>query len=164
MNIEIRLANVEEVHIVHKLMLEAFEEYRYLEVPSSATDESLDTLVNELKNGTEKALLCFVNGEPKGSLRFTIKKDSIYFSRLSVAPDSRGQGIARAVLLWLEKYSNENGLKKMKCRVRASLSKNISLYENMGYIVTKEEIVTNPNGYPVNTVVMEKNMNKLMTY
>ncbi|MCK6208191.1 GNAT family N-acetyltransferase [Bacillus infantis] len=158
MNIEIRLATVEEAHIVHKLMIEAFEEYRHLEVPSSATDESLDVLVNELKNGIKKALLCIVNGEPKGSLRFTIKRESIYFSRLSVAPDSRGQGIARALLLWLENYSNENGLKKMECRVRASLSKNISLYENMGYIVTKEEIITNPNGYPVNTVEMEKNM------
>ena len=35
------------------------------------------------------------------------------------------------------------------------ITKNISLYERMGYIVYKEETVTNPNGYEVKTVVME---------
>jgi hypothetical protein len=67
MNLEIRLANEKEAPIVHKLMLEAFEEYRLLEVPSSALNESLDSLINVLENGSDNALLCFVNGEPLGS-------------------------------------------------------------------------------------------------
>ncbi len=164
MNLDIRLANEKETPIVHKLMLEAFEEYRFLEVPSSALNESLDTLLNALKNGSEKALLCFVDGEPLGSLRFTIKDDSLYFSRLSVTPHARGKGIAKAILLWLEKYANENGKMKMECRVRASLSKNISLYEAMDYIVSEEEVVTNPNGYPVKTVVMEKSLEQVTAF
>lgn len=41
MNWEIRLANAEEYQIVHKIMLEAFEEYRFLEVPSSALNEHI---------------------------------------------------------------------------------------------------------------------------
>jgi hypothetical protein len=44
----------------------------------------------------------------------------------------------------------------MACRVRAILPKNISLYESMGYYISKKEVVTNPNGYLVKTVVMEK--------
>jgi hypothetical protein len=63
--------------------------------------------------------------------------------------------------LWLEKYANENGKLKMECRVRASLPKNISLYKAMGYSVSKEEVVTNPNGFPVKTVVMEKNLEQI---
>lgn len=161
MKLEIRLANEEETPMVHKLMLEAFEEYRFLEAPSSALNESLDTLQNALENGSEKALLCFVDGEPLGSTRFTIKGDSLYFSRLSVPPQARGKGIAKAILGWLEKYANENGKIKMECRVRASLPKNIHLYEAMGYIVTKEEDVTNPNGIPVKTVAMEKELEPL---
>ncbi|MBO0960900.1 GNAT family N-acetyltransferase [Neobacillus sp. MM2021_6] len=158
MNVEIRLVNEKEAPIVHKLMLDAFEEYRLLEVPSSALNESLDSLLNVLENGSQNALLCIVNGEPLGSSRFTIKGDSLYFSRLSVTPHARGKGIAKAILLWLEKYANENGKLKMKCRVRASLPKNISLYKAMGYSVSKEEVVINPNGFPVKTVVMEKNL------
>lgn len=160
MNIEISLANEEDIPTVHKLMLEAFEEYRFLDVPSSALNESLETLQTVLKNGLEHALLCSVDGVPLGASRFTIKEASLYFSRVSVTPNARGKGIAKAMLLWLEKYAYDNSKLKMECRVRASLPKNISLYESMGYSVSKEEVVTNLNGFLVKTVVMEKNLSK----
>ena len=109
MNTEIRLVTEKELQIVHKLMLEAFEEYRFLDVPSSALNESLESLLNAIRIGSEQALLCLVDGEPLGSSRFTIKGDSLYFSRLSVTPNARGKGIAKAMLMWLEKYAYENG-------------------------------------------------------
>ncbi|MEH7613259.1 GNAT family N-acetyltransferase [Gottfriedia acidiceleris] len=158
MNTEIWLANEKDIPIVHKIMLDAFEEYQTLDVPSSALNEPLETLKCTLESDLEHAILCSVDGVPLGSLRFTIKKDSIYFSRVSVKPKARGKGIAKEMLLWLENYGNENSKIKMECRVRASLPKNISLYESMGYIVSKEEVVTNPNGFLVKTVVMEKNL------
>ena len=164
MKLEIRIATEKETPMVHKLMLEAFEEYRFLEVPSSALNESLETLQNAVKSGSEKALLCFVDEEPLGSSKFTRKGDSLYFSRLSVAPKARGKGIAKAILEWLEKYANDNEIMKMECRVRASLPNNIRLYEAMGYIITKEEVVTNPNGIPVKTVTMEKKLEKVTAY
>lgn len=156
MNLQIWLAKEEDIPIVHKLMLEAFDEYRFLEVPSSALNEPVETLLTAFKSGFEQALLCSVDGVPLGSLRFTFKEDSLYFSRVSVAPQARGKGIAKEMLLWLEKYANDNSKTKMECRVRASLPKNINLYETMGYIVAKEEVVTNPNGFSVKTVLMEK--------
>ncbi|MBV7504345.1 GNAT family N-acetyltransferase [Bacillus sp. sid0103] len=157
MNIEVRIANLAEIQIVHKIMLDAFEEYRFLDVPSSALNESEEELQNAINSGSEKALICMVDEIPVGSSRFKLMDDSIYFSRLSVSPHARGKGIAKAMLLWLEKYAHENShIKRMECRVRTSLPKNISLYKAMGYIVYKEEVVTNPNGFLVKTVVMEK--------
>ncbi|WP_141430612.1 N-acetyltransferase [Bacillus sp. 03113] len=158
MFIEIKLAAEEDIPIVHKLMLEAFEEYRFIDVPSSALNESLETLQLSFKNGSENALLCLVKGLPIGSSRFTLKDDSLYFSRVSVSPNARGKGVAKAMLLWLEKYANDHCKNKMECRVRASLTKNISLYESLGYFVSKEEVVKNPNGFLVKTVVMEKTL------
>lgn len=156
MNLKVRLANEEDIPIVHKLMLEAFEEYRLLDVPSSALNESIESLQTAFKSGLEQALLCSIDGIPIGSLRFTCKEDSLYFSRISVAPKTRGKGVAKAMLLWLEKYANDNSKMKMECRVRASLPKNIRFYESMNYIVVKEEVVTNLNGFSVKTVLMEK--------
>ena len=156
MNIDIRLASEKEIEIVHNLMLEAFEEYRSLDVPSSALNEPMEQLINSIKSGSEQALLSFVEGRPLGSLRFTFKEEGLYFSRLSVAPNARGKGIAKSMLESLERYAIEKGIKKIECRVRASIPKNISLYEAMGYVISKEEVVTNPNGLLVNTVVMEK--------
>lgn len=164
MNLQIWIANEEDIPNVHKLMLEAFEEYRYLDVPSSALNEPLETLQTAFKSGLEQAILCSVDGIPLGSLRFTIKEDSLYFSRVSVAPKARGKGIAKEMLLWLEKYAYDNSKMKIECRVRASLPNNISIYETMGYIVAKEEVVTNPNGFSVKTVLMEKLLSKEVPY
>ena len=159
---EIKIAEETDVPVVYKLMLEAFEEYRTLDVPSSALNESLEALQIAVKSNFEKALLCSINGVPLGSCRFTMIEDALYFSRVSVTPSGRGKGIAKAMLLWLEKYAYDNFKRKMECRVRVSLPKNIWLYESMGYFVSKEEVVTNPNGFLVKTVVMEKTlMNRL---
>lgn len=158
MKMEIRIADETDLPVVHMLMLEAFEEYRFLDVPSSALNESLETLQISINTDKEKAILSSINNIPLGSCRFTIKEDRVYFSRVAVKPTSRGKGIAKAMLHWLEKYALDNHKGIMECRVRASLPKNILLYESMGYHVCREEVVTNPNGYIVKTVVMEKTL------
>ncbi|MEH7306640.1 hypothetical protein [Neobacillus drentensis] len=61
---EIKIAKEMDVPVVYKLMLEAFEEYRSLEVPSSAINESLEALQIAIKSNSEKALLCSINGRP----------------------------------------------------------------------------------------------------
>jgi hypothetical protein len=53
MNIEIRVANLDEIPIVHKLMLDAFEEYRLLDVPSSALNGSEEDLLYAINSGSE---------------------------------------------------------------------------------------------------------------
>ncbi|WHY66655.1 GNAT family N-acetyltransferase [Neobacillus sp. SuZ13] len=129
---EIKIAKEMDVPVVYRIMLEAFEEYRSLEVPSSAINESLEALQIMVKSNSEKALLCSINGRPLGSCRFTMKEGILYFSRVSVIPSARGKGIAKAMLSWLEQYAYDNSKRKMACRVRVSLPKNISLYPVSG--------------------------------
>lgn len=128
---------------------------RYIDVPSSALNETVSSIEESLKNGSEKALLCFRDGVPLGS-GFKTDKNSLYFFRLSVCPEARGRGIAKSMLSWLENYAKEHGKTEIWCRVRMSIPQNIQLYKSVGYIVCKEEVVTNPNGFPVKTVVMKK--------
>jgi GNAT superfamily N-acetyltransferase len=152
----IRLANAEDAHLIHQIMVLAFEEYRNMDVPSSALNETVSSIEESLKNGSEKALLCFRDGVPVGSVRFKTDKNSLYFFRLSVCPEARGKGIAKSMLAWLENYAKEYGKTEIWCRVRMSLPQNIQLYKSVGDIICKEEVVTNPNGFPVKTVVMKK--------
>ncbi|WP_374703012.1 GNAT family N-acetyltransferase [Peribacillus deserti] len=107
MKAQIRLGNEDDIKTAYKLMREAFEEYRVLEIPSSAIDEPVDFLLNSFKNGTEKVILCLVNGIPLGSSRFTLREDSLYFSRVSVPPYARGRGLAKSMLSWLENHAEE---------------------------------------------------------
>jgi ribosomal protein S18 acetylase RimI-like enzyme len=152
----IRLADVEEAYLVHKIMLRAFEEYRNIDVPSSALNETIVSIEESIKNGTEKALLYFSDEIPLGSVRFKTEENSLYFSRLSVSPEARGRGIAKSILNWLEEYAKQYGKSEIICRVRMSAPQNIQLYKSVGFIVTKEEVVNNPNGFPIETVVMKK--------
>lgn len=156
MEVMIRLADKEDAAFVHAIMLEAFEEYRNLEVPSSAIHETISSIQYSLQTGQEQAILCFVDGLPFGSARFRMNQTSLYFSRLSVSPKVRGKGIAKKMLRWLEDYAKKHDKSRMVCKVRLSLPKNVALYETLDYSITKEEIVTKPNGFSVKTVVMEK--------
>lgn len=115
----IRLADAKDAYLVHKVMLIAFEEYRNIDVPSSALNETIDYIAESIKNGYEKALLYFCDEKiPLGSVRFKTEDDSLYFSRLSVSPEARGNGIAKSILSWLEEYAQTNGISEIRCRVR----------------------------------------------
>lgn len=159
MKIDIRLAAEEHLFDVHRMMREAFEEYRNIPVPSSAVTEPLEQLLNAYRAGTEQAILCTVDGVASGSARFKWKGQALYFSRLSVKPDARGKGLAKVMLAWLENYAQEQGKNSMECLVRATLPENIRLYESIGYQVTNTEEVKNPNGFTVPVVTMEKQLN-----
>jgi HAD superfamily hydrolase (TIGR01549 family) len=157
----IRLVTEEDAPIVHRLMLEAFEDYRYSEVPSSALTEPADKFLYALKNGTEQAIICWIDDVPLGSSRLQLQDNSLYFSRLSVIPSARGKGIAKKLLAWIEEYAIQNGKQKVVCKVRANVLKNIQLYEKIGFVITKEETAPNPNGLSVKAVTMEKRITKI---
>ncbi|CAH0346616.1 GNAT family N-acetyltransferase [Bacillus sp. CECT 9360] len=152
----IKPADEEDIYTVHQLMLEAFEEYRNLDVPSSALNETVSSIVDSMKSRSEQAILCLVDDVPVGSTRFRLDNHSLYFSRVSVPPKERGKGIAKSMLVWLETYAKENNKTEMVCKVRMSLPRNISLYQSLGYVVTKEEITANPDGFSVKTATMKK--------
>lgn len=156
MNLMIRLADAEDAHLIYQIMMSAFEEYRHIDVPSSALNETVYSIQDLIKNGSEKALLCFNDNVPLGAVRFKTDESTLYFFRLSVCPEARGKGIAKSMLTFLENYAKKHGKSELRCRVRMSVPQNIQLYNSVGYNICKEEVVTNPNGFPVKTVVMTK--------
>lgn len=62
----IRPASAEDAHLVYKIMLSAFEEYRNSDTPSGALAETVSSIEEALRNGSEMALLYYLNGVPAG--------------------------------------------------------------------------------------------------
>jgi hypothetical protein len=56
----IRLANAEDAHLIHQIMVLAFEEYRNMDVPSSALNETVSSIEESLKTAPKKP--CFALG------------------------------------------------------------------------------------------------------
>ncbi|NLM75240.1 MAG: GNAT family N-acetyltransferase [Clostridiaceae bacterium] len=156
----IRLATVEDAHLIHKIMLSAFEEYRYYDIPSAALYETVNSIEESLKNGAEKALLYYWDGIPVGSVRFKTDEKALYFFRLSVSPEARGRGIAKAMLTWLENHAKEEGLTEVWCKVRMTITKNMQLYQSSGYIIDRVEEVVASNGIPVHVATMKKKLER----
>lgn len=157
----IRLAKVEEAPIIYKLMLQAFEEYRRMEIPSSALNETLHDIDEALRSHSEQALIYELDENPVACCRFQLKEDCLYFFRLSVIPEARGKGVAKDILNWLEHHALDHYRAFISCRVRMSVPRNLDLYQSLDYVLIREDIITNSNGFDVKTGYMRKKIDSL---
>jgi ribosomal protein S18 acetylase RimI-like enzyme len=158
MEFKIRLAGVHDAPIIHELMIKAFMEYKNEVPPSSALEETVQSISTALEKEDEQAAICYIDHEPVGMIRFQFKEDGIYFYRLSVVPEQQRKGIAKGILIWLEDYANSNLKPFIFCKVRMTVPKNIKLYHSLDYYIYYEEIVHKPNGINIKVVAMKKQL------
>lgn len=150
-----KLAEISHAPLIHELMIKAFTEYKDEIPPSSALEETIESIAFALENG-EQALISYIQNEPVGMVRFCLNKNGIYFYRLSVIPEKQGKGIAKKTLNFLEEYARQLEKPAILCKVRMTIPKNIQLYRSMGYSIYDEEIVNKPNNIKINVVSMMK--------
>jgi ribosomal protein S18 acetylase RimI-like enzyme len=155
--LEIKFAEVSDAPLIHDLMIKAFMEYKDEVPPSSALDETIQSISTALEDG-EQALISFVDNGPVGMVRFRLKANGVYFYRLSVIPEKQGQGIAKEILKSLEDYANQKEKPTILCKVRMTVPKNIKLYSSIGYSIFDEEVVHKPNGISIEVVSMMKRL------
>ena len=84
---------------------------------------------------------------------FSKRQDTIH--PINGSPKVRSH-LLKYVLQWLENYALGHAIFEVSCRVRIALSQNFGLYVSNGFSIIKEEVLINPNGRPVKTVVMTK--------
>jgi ribosomal protein S18 acetylase RimI-like enzyme len=152
------LAQPEDAATVHDLMLQAFSVYRDSVPPSSALDETIESIMQSLKHGKE-AVILYVENKPVAMARFTLEETSLYFYRLSVIPAFQGKGMAKQLIQWLETYAKECGKESLLCKVRMSVFRNIALYESIGFYIEQKEIV-HRDGVDIPVVNMKKEILK----
>lgn len=151
----IQLAEASQAPIIHSIMIQAFQEYENGVAPSSALEETVQSITEALKDG-EQAFIGFIENNPVGMVRFRMQDTGIYFSRLSVVPEKQGQGIAKKLVAALEEYAVQNEKHMVRCKVRMNVPRNILLYESLGYWIYNEEIVHKPNGIEIKVALMKK--------
>ena len=151
--------NIEPAKAV-KVIHEAFKRYETDSQPSSALNETADSIITELKQGTEMFGV-YDNDELIALVKCILNDGFMYFSRLSVLPKNQGEGVATNLVKYLEGYAVQNNIFVSKCKVRKIEKNNIALYSKMGYKIVKEEIIINKNGDEIPAVTMQK---KLTTF
>ncbi len=151
----ITVAEISDAPVILDLMIRAFEEYKHAKPPTSALKETVESITAAMEDG-EQALIGYIEEEPVAMVRLLLNDDSLYFSRFSVVPEKRGQGIAKKILRYLEDYASQHEKTVIACKVRADVSKNITLYQSIGYNIYEESILHRDDGTSIAVVSMKK--------
>ncbi|MDV6377166.1 GNAT family N-acetyltransferase [Sporosarcina sp. GW1-11] len=154
---KIVVAEITDTPIIHDLMIRAFQEYKNATPPTSALQETVQSITAAMKDG-EEALIGYMDDEPVAMIRFRQQDHGIYFSRFSVIPERQGRGLAKKILRFLEDYARQHNKSTLLCKVRADVTKNIMLYQSMGYAIYDEEILHRPDGTSLAVVSMKKSL------
>lgn len=154
--VDIRAVGPESAGTVHHLMMEAFEEYRATVPPSSALDETVESVRAAMEQGQGAAIL-YEEDLPVAAVRYEMSGDTIQFFRLSVIPQRRRRGYGKRLVKWIEHQGVSKGLDICRCKVRQTVQNNVAMYQDMGYEIVDQELVVRPAG-TVKTLTMEKKL------
>lgn len=152
-----KFAEASDAPTIHDLMIKAFMEYKNEIPPSSALEETIESITAAIMDG-EKALIAYVDEKPVGMVRFKIIENELYFYRLSVIPEEQGKGFAKKIVKALEDYARDNEISALFCKVRKDVLRNIQLYRSLHFSICNEEIVHKPNGINLKVVAMRKQL------
>lgn len=140
--VRIVVATPEEAGLVHEIMKDAFENLEALDPPSGALQETSEEVEAAIRR--DGALLGWVGEEAVASARFRLEPDRLYVGRLAVRPSHQGRAIGTALMRQMELIARTTGRPKLGLGTRMQLTKNISLYEGLGYQVVDQH--THPRG------------------
>jgi ribosomal protein S18 acetylase RimI-like enzyme len=98
-------------------------------------------------------VLAFSGDQPVGAARYSHLPEALYVGRVAVLPSHRRQGIASAMMRYLEALAPSLGHDTISIGVRESLPSNVLLYQSLGYEITS--IDPHPRG-PDRSLSMRK--------
>ena len=153
----IRLATPADAPAIHLLTQAAYTEYQQTPAPSSALSETAREVREAMYAGAWSAAIVEGDTEAVGAVRFKVDARGLYFFRLAVHPEYRRQGVAQAIVTYLEAEARRRHLHRVWCQVRLIVPQNVALYTKNGYAVIEEHIVVR-NGVEVPTATMEKRL------
>jgi predicted N-acetyltransferase YhbS len=154
-DVAIRLARKEDAVAVVSLIHRAFAQYDGMLVPpSGAMSETAETVAARLAD--ENCLIALAGATPVGCVFYRKEENSLYFGRLAVLPERRGEGLARLLIAGVEAAARAARAEAVTLGVRVALPANFALFASLGY---REIARTAHEGFSEPTsITMEKRL------
>ena len=151
----IRAAEFGDAALIADLVRLAFAaQSRPTNPPSSALQETAATISDHLARGG--GAVVERGGVMVGVVLWNEEDGALYISRLSVNPEHRRQGIARALIDAAEREARRQGLPRMTLGVRLELEENRRLFRSCGF---EDAVLKSHAGFSEPTwVLMERRL------
>jgi ribosomal protein S18 acetylase RimI-like enzyme len=129
----IRAARVGDAAVIADLIRLAFSaQPRPTNPPSSALNETAATIADHLGRGGGAILES--DGTIVGVVLWNEEDGALYISRLSVHPERRRRGTARALMEEAEREARRLGFSRMTLGVRLELEENRRFFRSVGFV------------------------------
>jgi tRNA threonylcarbamoyladenosine biosynthesis protein TsaE len=120
------------VEVIHS----AFAARPPIDPPSSAIDETAETLAASLQHGA--GIFARVGGRPAGVIVVLPGSDGVAtFSRVSVHPDLQRHGIASAMVTAAEELAAIRGFQRVELFTRAEFPEFLGFWQHRGFVVER---------------------------
>jgi GNAT superfamily N-acetyltransferase len=130
--ISVRTAGPDDAAVVHALTQAAFAGQERLTPPSGALSETEDDVRAQL--AAWPGGLAYDGDTAVGAYRLEEHDDgTLHVRRVSVHPDARGRGVARALIAHAEAYARSLGRAELRLGCRDELPDNVALFQHLGY-------------------------------
>ena len=119
-----------------------------------STPWSEQTILDAFKTGT-RFFVCIKDNKVLGYVGISAILDEGYITNIAVFPEYRNQGVASALLSYLDEFAKMQSLSFISLEVRESNATAISLYNKFGFLVEgkRKNFYTNPQE---NALIMTK--------
>jgi ribosomal protein S18 acetylase RimI-like enzyme len=129
----IRAAEAKDAAEIAVLVRLAFSaQSRPTNPPSSALKETASTITDHLGRGGGAILE--IEGAIVGVVLWSEDEGAFYISRLSVHPERRRGGLARALMEEAEREARRQGFSRMTLGVRLELEENRRFFRSVGFV------------------------------
>ena len=127
-----RIARVGDAAAIAELVRLAFStQSRPTNPPSSALRETAATIAEHFTRGGGAVLE--VDGVMVGAVLWNEEDGALYIGRLSIHPEHRRRGFARALVVEAEREARRAGFTRMTLGVRLELEDNWRLFKSCGF-------------------------------
>lgn len=146
-DLAVRTADVDDAQTVTDLIHRAFAGRPPLDPPTTQLAETAETVAAALAAGS--GLLATVDGQPAGTMIFTLAEDSgvpmLGLRRVSVLPQWQGRGVATAMVGVAEAVACSRGLAGVSLVARRELAATVEFWRRRGYLIEAgRESTTSP--------------------
>lgn len=124
--------HLRRLHIVN-MQAKHIEDLAAIEKLCFSKPWSYESLAEELSNPLAVLFVAEIDGKTVAYAGMHHIIDEGYITNIAVHPDSRGQGVATALVHVLDAYAKDNELAILTLEVRRSNSEAIGIYEREGF-------------------------------